>query len=219
MIEHFTDYYFSLELLAFFAVIFMHIVKTNRNLIRAYLLQSLVVVIILIGSGLEEGERSLIWIGLLTFAIKVVLAPLFFTRLKKRFEAFFTPNNYLSMPLTLATIMVLIVFAYSNIFQSLNFLFPVAPGLLPLSLSLIFIAVFLMINHRGAFSQMIGILALENSIVLLAIFIGIKQPFALEIGIIFDLVIWMIIAQVFITMIHKQFGSLNVTQLKKLKEE
>jgi len=219
MFENFTDLYFFLDLIAFLAVICMHVVKTNRNLIRAYFFQSLVVAVILVGSGLQEGEQSLIWIGLLTFIIKVIIAPLFFFRLKRRFEALFTPNNYLSMPLTLAMMMILVIFSYSTTFQSLNLLFPLAIGLLPMSLSMIFISIFLMINHRGAFSQMIGVLALENSIVLLATFIGIKQPLALEMGIIFDMAIWMIIAQVFIAMIHKQFGSLNVTQLKKLIEE
>jgi hydrogenase-4 component E len=92
-------------------------------------------------------------------------------------------------------------------------------GLLPLNLATILISIFVLINRRGAFAQMIGILSLENSILLLGSFIGIKQPVPLEMGIIFDIVIWMIIAQVFISMIYKQFGSLNVTQMKRLIEE
>ena len=219
MFEHFTEFYFFLDVIAFLAVISMHLVKTNRNLIRAYVAQSFVVAILLIGSGLSESEMSLVWTGILTLLIKAIIAPIFFFRMKRRFDARFTPNNYLSMPLTLLVIMLLVIISYSNIFQPLNLLVPQALGLLPLSLSMIFISIFLMINRRGAFSQMIGVLSLENSIILLATFIGTKQPLALEMGIIFDIAIWMIIAQVFIAMIYKQFGSLNVTHLKKLIED
>jgi len=115
--------------------------------------------------------------------------------------------------------MALVMFSYSRIFLPLGILVPEALGLLPLNLAIILISIFLLINRRGAFSQMIGILSLENSILLLASFIGIKQSLALEMGIIFDIVIWMIIAQIFISMIYKQFGSLNVTQMKRLTEE
>jgi len=219
MIENSQQLYFFFDVAAFIAILSMHVVKTNRYLIRAYILQSFVVASLLLLIGFLEQEQSLIWIGTLTFAIKVVAAPAFFFRLKKRFDALFTPNNYLSLPLTLVVLMFLIIVSYSSVFQPLYFFSPETFGLLPLCLAMVFLSVFLMINRRGAFSQMIGILSVENSIVLLATLIGIKQPIALEMGIIFDIAIWMIIAQVFISMIYRQFGSLNVTQLKKLIEE
>lgn len=219
MFENSTELYFLFDILAFLSVIVMHVVKTNRNLIRAYVLQSFMVAFVLVSTGLSGGESSLVWVGGLTFLIKALIAPLFFFRLKKRFEAYFTPNNYLSTPLTLLVLMGLVLFSYSSVFQSLNLLAPAAFGLFPLCFAMVFISIFLLINRRGAFSQMIGILALENSILLLATFIGIHQPLAMEIGIIFDIAIWMIIAQVFITLIYRQFGSLNIDQLKKLIEE
>lgn len=219
MLEHFRELYFSLDLIAFLATIVMHVIKTNRNLIRLYLLQSLVVGIFLLSLGLTEGNNGLIFVAGLTLLIKVVLAPIFFSRLVRRYGTRFTVNNYLSTPLTLIVLTALVLFSYSRVFLPLSILVPEALGLFPLNLAVILISIFMLINRRGAFSQMIGILSLENSILLLAAFIGIKQPLALEVGIIFDIVIWMIIAQVFISMIYKQFGSLNVTQMKRLIEE
>lgn len=219
MLEHSRELYFSLDLIAFLSTIVMHVIKTNRNLIRLYLLQSLVVGIFLLSLGLTEGNNGLIFVAGLTLLIKVVLAPIFFSRLVRRYGTRFTVNNYLSTPLTLTVLTALVLFSYSRVFLPLSILVPEALGLFPLNLAVILISIFMLINRRGAFSQMIGILSLENSILLLAAFIGIKQPLALEVGIIFDIVIWMIIAQVFISMIYKQFGSLNVTQMKRLIEE
>ncbi|MBP9728158.1 MAG: hypothetical protein KBD27_02145 [Candidatus Moranbacteria bacterium] len=219
MLEHSRELYFALDLVAFLAVIALHVVKTNRNLIRLYFVQSLVVTIFLAWLGLVENDRSLLIVASVTFVVKVVVAPRFFSQLIRRYGTRFTANNYLSTPLTLAVLMLLVLFSYSNVFLPLGMLMPDAFGLLPLNLATILLSIFLLINRRGAFSQMIGILSLENSILLLASVIGIKQSVALEMGIIFDLVIWMIIAQVFIAMMYRQFGTLNVDTMKRLIED
>jgi len=65
---------------------------------------------------------------------------------------------------------------------------------------------------------MLGILSLENGIVSFALFAGLEQNPGLQLGITFDVLIWIIIASVFISMIYRQFGSLDVTTMKKLTE-
>ncbi len=219
MLEHAREIYFSLDLIAFLVTLGLHLVKTNRNLIRLYVLQSLAVAAFLLLAGLVEGDRGLIFVALLTLGIKAVVAPLFFSRLIRQYGTRFTTNNYLSTPMTLMVLTGLVLFAYSRVFQPLGLLTPEIFGVLPLNLAMVLISIFMLINRRGAFSQMIGVLSLENGILLLAAFIGIRQSVALEIGIIFDIAIWMIIAQIFISMIYRQFGSLNVTKMKRLIEE
>lgn len=219
MLEHSYELYIVLDLIAFLATIGLNMVKTNRNLIRLYIIQSLVVTAFLFLLAGAEANRGLLVVALLTLCVKVIVAPLFFSRLVRRYGSRFTVNNYLSTPLTLVVLMALVLFSYSQVFEPLALLVPEAFGVLPLNLALILLSIFMLINRRGAFSQMIGILSLENSIVLLASFIGIRQTVALEMGIIFDIVIWMIIAQVFISMIYRQFGTLNVTKMKRLIED
>ncbi len=219
MIEHSHELYFSLDLIAFLATMAMHLVKTHRSLIRLYFVQSLVVTSFLFWIGLSEGDRGLVLVAALTLFIKAGVAPIFFSRLIRRYGTRFTANNYLSTPMTLVVLMGLVLFSYSQVFLPLGILVPEAFGVLPLNLAIILVSIFILINRRGAFSQVIGILSLENSILLLGSFIGIRQPAALEMGIIFDIVIWMIIAQIFISMIYRQFGSLNVDKMKRLIEE
>lgn len=219
MLEHSYELYIVLDLIAFLATIGLNMVKTNRNLIRLYVIQSLVVTAFLFLLAGAEANRGLLVVAFLTLCVKVIIAPLFFSRLVRRYGSRFTVNNYLSTPLTLVVLMALVLFSYSQVFEPLALLVPEAFGVLPLNLALILLSIFMLINRRGAFSQMIGILSLENSIVLLASFIGIRQTVALEMGIIFDIVIWMIIAQVFISMIYRQFGTLNVTKMKRLIED
>lgn len=219
MFEHFAELFFFLDLVAFLGAIFMHLVKRNGNLIRLYALQSLAVAALLFIVGLTEEKQGLLWIGMLTLAIKAIIAPIFFSRLMRRFGAQITASNYLSTPLTLAVLMGLVMLAYSRVFLPLGTLMPQALGSLSLNIAIIFISIFLMINRRGVFAQMIGILSLENGIVLFAAFMGIEQPLALEVGIIFDIVVWISIATAFISMIYRQFGSLSTADMKTLIEE
>ena len=92
-------------------------------------------------------------------------------------------------------------------------------GLFSLNMSLVLVSIFLLINRRGIFTQIVGILCLENGIVFLSTIASVKQPIGLEIGMLFDIGLWIVVAMVFISMIHSQFGTLSTTPLRKLTEE
>lgn len=205
---------------SFLLAILMHLTRRNANLVRLYLIQSLFLAALLIVLGFSLGEKSLLWMALLTFFVKVVIAPVFFFRVLRKIPgAEISATNYLSTPLTLIVIMALVVLSYSKIIIPLGVLSPEMLGLFSLNLSMVLTSIFLLINRRGIFTQIVGILCLENSIVFLSTIIGVKQPVGLEIGMLFDIALWIVVAIVFISMIHAQFGTLSTAPLKKLTEE
>ena len=122
------------------------------------------------------------------------------------------------MPLTLIAVAAIAAAAHSRVFGPLVNSVPANQRLLSLALSSLFISLFLIVNRKGALSQIIGILSLENSILVFAFFAGLEQSPALQIGILFDIFVWLIIATVFISMLYKHFGSLDVTKMKHLKD-
>jgi hydrogenase-4 membrane subunit HyfE len=219
MTGHFVELFFLLDLVAFLTAIMMHLAHRNRTMIHLYAVQSVAVAALLCVAGFASGEQSLVWVSVITFGIKAVAVPIFFSRLLRRFGTQASATSYLSTPMTLAALMMLVLFAYSRVFLPLATLMPQALGSISFNLAIIFASIFLMINRKGAFTQMIGVLSLENGIVLLAALIGIEQPIALEIGIIFDMTIWIAIGSAFIGMIHRQFGSLDTDELRHLTEE
>ncbi|MDD5773984.1 MAG: hypothetical protein PHX78_11015 [bacterium] len=208
---------FLLEII-FGTVIFLHITKKNFWAVIAYGVQSLMIGIIFLNSFFETVNVYIGIMVLLTIIIKVILAPLFLTRLIKRHLAMFSVSTYLNTPLTLIIIAILTFIARSQKFAPLTNIIPANQALLSLALSAIFLSLFLIINRKGALSQIIGILSLENSIVVFAVFAGLEQSPALQIGIISNFFIWLIIATVFVSMIFKHFGSLDITTMKNLKD-
>jgi len=202
----------------FLTIVFLHLSKKNMSTVMAYGLQSLMVVAILFNSFLETGKISLFFVVLLTLTVKVILAPMFFVRLIKKHQLKFSVSTYLSTPFTLIILAALTAVAYSQKLTPFSNIIPANHPLLLLALSAIFLSLFLIINRKDALSQIIGVLSFENSIVAFAIFAGLEQSLVLQIGIIFDISIWLVIATTFVSMIYKHFGTLNVTSMKHLKD-
>ncbi len=203
----------------FLSIIFLHVAKKNVSAVVAYALQSLAIVLLLLSSFLTTRNPSLLLIALLVFLVKVVLMPASFIRLIKKHELAFSVSTYLNTPLTLMVLAGLTAMASLAKFAPLTGLLPGNQELLSLALAGMFLSLFMMINRKGVLSQIAGFLSLENSILAFAFFAGLEQAPALQIGIIFDISVWVVIAAVFTSMIYKHFGSLDVSEMRHLKED
>ena len=204
--------------IVFLTIVFLHLVKKNYGAVLAYNMQSLAIVVILFNSFLETGRISLLFITLLAFVVKVVLAPLFFVRMIKKNGLRFSVSTYLNTPLTLIVIAAITAIAHSSKLAPLADIVPANHALLSLALSAMLLSLVLIINRKGALSQIIGILSFENSIIVFAVFAGLEQSPSLQAGILFDLFVWIVIATVFMSMIYRHFGSLDVTSMRHLKD-
>jgi len=200
------------------SVIFLLIMKKNLSAVSFYGLQSLVVVIILLNSFFETKDLLMLLVIFIMFIVKVIIAPLFFIRLIKKYALSFSASTYLSTPITLIIITILVFIAHSQRLLPLTSIVANHQILLSLALSSMFLSLFLIVNRKGALSQIIGILSFENSIVVFAVFANLEQSASLQLGIIFDIFIWIMIASIFISMLYKHFGTLNVSSMKKLKD-
>ncbi|MFA6043194.1 MAG: hypothetical protein WCV85_01815 [Patescibacteria group bacterium] len=202
----------------FLTIVMLHIVKKNSGTAILYGLQSLTVVLLLVHTFAATRDISILIIAALLLIVKVILAPSFFLRLIRKHELKFSVSTYVNLPLTLVMVTVLTAIAHSQVFGPLINHIPANQQYLSLSLAALFISLFLIVNRKGALSQIVGILSLENCIVAFALFAGLEQSPALQIGVLFDISVWIIIASVFITMIHRHFGTLDVTEMRHLKE-
>ena len=180
--------------------------------------QSSAIGVLLLASAFDRFTPLLIVAIVATVAVKIVIAPYFFYGLIKRHELKFSVSTYLNTPATLTVIAALLVLTQSDFFSPLAMLAPGSDKLMRLAFATILISLFLSINRRGAISQVLGILSLENGIVSFALFAGLEESPGFQLGITFNILIWVIIATVFASMIFRKFGSMDVTSMKKLKD-
>lgn len=214
-----SQFLFFLETVLLASVIFMYLTRKNLTVILLYAIQSLIISGSLFYSSLLEASFLLMVAAIMTFLVKVVTAPLFFFRLIKKHQLQFSVSTYLNGPMTLIILALLIAFPYSRFFRPLATISPANADALLLSMSMIFISMFLTVNRKGALSQMVGILSMENAIVSFAYVSGLETTAGAQVGILFIIFIWIVIATVFASMIYHYFGSLDVSEMRHLKEE
>ena len=213
------QFLFFLETMLLASVIFMYLPRKNFTVIFLYTVQSLIISGSLFYSSLMEASFLLMTAAKMTFLVKVITAPFFFFRLIKKHKLQFSVSTYLNGPMTLVILALLIEFPHSSFFKPLAAMSPATEDALLLSMSMIFISMFLTVNRKGALSQMIGILSMENAIVSFAYVSGLETTAGAQVGILFIILIWIVIATVFASMIYHYFGSLDVSEMKHLKEK
>jgi len=212
------QFIFTIEALVFVSVVLMHLARKNATVVWLYILQSVAVVFLLVVSSLSELSLLVAFTLISTIVIKLFVAPTFFLNLIKRHRLVFSATTYLNTPLTLFCLAALVAFTQSFLREPLTLVTPVDTSLLIIAVSAIFCSLFLIVNRKGALSQMIGILSAENSIVAFTLFAGLEQSPSLQLGIMFDLLVWILIASIFASMIYKQFGTLDVGEMSHLTE-
>lgn len=209
---------FFLEAVIFTSVVFLHLVKRGSTGIFLYIAQSTVIALLLIISSFEKSSFLLGIAIIATLAVKIVVAPYFFFSLLKKHHVTFLVGTYFNVPITLVCITALTALTRADIFKQFSLLSLLGKDFLLIPLATILISIFLIINSRGALSQMFGILSLENGIVSFALFAGLEQNPGLQLGITINILIWIIMASMLASMIFKQYGSLDVSAMKRLIE-
>src|SRR5574337_1860656 len=88
---------------------------------------------------------------------------------------------------------------------------------IPIAFAGVLIGFFVMVNRRRALTQILGFLMLENSIFLLALLATYGVPFIVEMGVFLDVLVAVLIMEVFIYRIKENFDSIEVDRLGRLK--
>jgi hydrogenase-4 component E len=204
--------------LIFVSIVFMHLTKKNSSIIYLYATQSLVLTLPLFAFAVIQRSLLLFSVAAITVIVKVIIAPRFFSRLIQKHDLVFSVSMYLSAPLSLVVIALFAMGANIPAVQPYFRLTGAHEHALSLMTAAMFVSLFLIINRKGALSQIVGVLSLENSITAAALLAGLEQSSGFQIGLLFEILIWIVIATIFISMLHKHFGSLDVATMRHLQE-
>jgi len=100
---------------------------------------------------------------------------------------------------------------------------PLAPEhvgslLVPGSLATLLTGFIILTTRRKAITQVVGYLVLENGIFIMGLTLHEAMPFLVELGVLLDLLVAIFVIGIVINHISREFGSLDVTELEKLKD-
>lgn len=158
-------------------------------------------------------------VSLLLIITKSILIPIFLMNTLKKLKIKLEVENFISFmqSVFIGAIGTTLIFIFSRLLtvsgdnESIYFI--------QVSMSTIFVAFIIMISRIKAISNVIGYLVLENGIFIFGFLISEHVPFSLEFGFLLDLIVGIFIMGIVLNHIDREFSSIDVTQLRSLKEE
>ncbi len=211
----------AVNLLSFAALglaILLIVRSSLEGQVRVFALQSFVLALLSILIALYSASLELLGVGVALVIVKVVIIPRVLNRAVAKIGLDRVAAPYLgSAPaLIICGVLTILAFYVMTPITASNPL-PTADAI-PLAFAGVLIGFFIMVNRRRAVTQILGFLMLENGIFLLALLATYGVPFIVEMGVFLDVLVAVLIMEVFVYRIKDNFDSIDVGELGKLKE-
>lgn len=165
----------------------------------------------------KTGGIHLLVIAMLTLIVKGMLIPyiLYYivkkVGLRREVERFTSQYTSLLVALFLSVIGYYVSFHLELPMEGQNSLY------LSVSVILVLLGTFIMIDHKKAIMQGIGLITIENGIFLIAESIGYGMPLIVELGIFFDMLVSVVVIGILSFHIYSTFDSINTENMENLK--
>ncbi len=165
------------------------------RLLGWYALNSLFLGLIAIYMGAQIGDNAMIISGTITIIIKFMLIPYVLKYIATKFKIPRNINPNLKVHYSTIIVPVILVFTYylvnpiiHNMAYNANYV--------ALSISSLFLAMLLIIEHKNIAPKIVGFLSIENALFLLAISATKGMPMLVELGIFVDLLMLIVIVNI-----------------------
>ncbi len=195
----------------------MVVAKRMPALIRSFRYQSFFLFLLTLIIAVHEQHAELYIVAALLFILKVGVIPYFLYRIiddiKPDENLGLFINAQLSLLCALAFMYVSWIFT-AFVFSPVSALRAMVPAA---AFFMVLVGIFLMVGRMTALAQVVGILAMENGLFLLASTVAGGMPFFVEIAIFFDVFVSVVIMGFFVYRISKLFTHIDVNKLSRLK--
>ena len=185
--------------------------------VRMFAIQSAVLAALAAVVAYFSGSFELFGVAVVFAIMKVIVIPNVLTRTVTKIGIQRSVAPYLGTSVTLAICGGLVVLSFYVMapVMATNRL-PTADGI-PLAFAGVLIGFFMTVNRRRAITQILGFLMLENGIFMSALLATYGVPLIVEIGVSLDVLVAVLILEVFIYRIRDNFESIDVKQLGSLR--
>ncbi|NTU78623.1 MAG: hypothetical protein HGA45_04335 [Chloroflexales bacterium] len=191
--------------------------RSPRAHISAFRYQSVALVALFALVGYATDDRELYIVAAVLCGLKVVVMPWYLLRLERDVGADRELRPYVNVATSILLAGALILLAYAATWPLVEVSRLPTRGGLPLAMGLIFLGLLVVVTRKQALAQIVGFLMLENGAALLALLGTFGIPLVVELGVFLDVLLGLLVMQIFVYHIRTTFESLDVEQLNQLK--
>ncbi len=224
MLETLTSNTMTLQIINLLAagmLVSVIVLLTQKGLpacIHLYTIQSVLLAAVSLTIAIGFGEAHLFTAVLFTVIVKVLFVPTMLFWIIKKIHVQREVQFYVNTSTSLLLSGLLIAIAFYIIEGSSLFQATLSKGAVGISLSLLFLGLFMMISRVKAVTQLLGFLTMENGLFLLANVTTFGVPLFIEVGIFFDVLVMLLIVGIFVFKLNATFHHIDVASLRKLRE-
>jgi len=189
--------------------------------VHAYRYQTVVLAGVVALIALVTGVWELLLVSALTLVIKAIVIPKILFNVTKKLESpiKLEINPYVSLRVSMVISALLVTMSYFIVLQ-----IPIQSDntisvFLPVSFSLFFIGLFIIISRKKALNQIVGLLTIENGLFLFAVSLTHGFPLVIEIGLMVDILVSVLISSILLFRISKTFDSIDIKNLESLRDD
>jgi len=185
--------------------------------IRIFALQSLMLAAIATVVAYYHSATHVYVIAVLTIIGKVLLLPRLLNRLVRRINIVQEIEPLLNAPTSMLICggLTLLGYIVARPFTTLEKL---GNNTLAIAITLLLTGFFLMFNRRKAITQVLGLLTVENGVMLAAVALTTYgMPLVVELGIFFDVMVAVMVLGILVYRIRESFASMDTSKLRQLK--
>jgi hydrogenase-4 component E len=210
-------------LLLVVAALSLSIVATSRltSCVRASALQGLALSLLpfaLWGRALDRHMIPVALMSLGALAVKAVVIPLLLFRAIREANVRREAEPFISLHISVLIAAALVGFSF---WLGTALVLPKpspAPLLVPMAFATLLVGFLVMITRRKAVTQVVGYLMLENGIFIFGQTLVEEVPFAVELGILLDLLVGVFVMGIAISHISREFEHIDTEQLSTLRD-
>jgi hydrogenase-4 component E len=167
----------------------------------------------------STGQTHLYYSALLTVLLKVILIPWVLHQLIDRLFVRWDIETLINIPTTMLVGIGLVIFAFSLATPISQMATTLTRSTLGIALASVLLSFLMMIVRQKAVPQVIGFLAMENSLFFAATSATYGMPLVVELGVALDVLVGTFIFGIFFFHIRERFDSLDIRHMEKLKED
>jgi hydrogenase-4 component E len=171
----------------------------------------------------ETGYWEIYAAAILTLVVKAIVIPRLLVRVTESVKGEFKieANPFVSIRVSVLISALLVALSYGLIRETLISanLDVYAITYLPVSLSLFFIGLFVMVSRRMALNQVVGLLIIENGLFLFTTALTQGVSLVIEVGILADILVGVMISALLLLRMSQTFDSFDMASLENLKDD
>jgi hydrogenase-4 component E len=210
-------------LLLLVAALSLGIVATSRlaSCVRASAIQGVALSLLplaLWGGALDRHLVPVVLMSLGALAIKAVVIPILLTRAIREANVRREVEPFISLHVSVLVAAALVGFSFW--LATVLVLPRPAPStlLVPVAFATLLVGFLVLVSRRQAVTQVVGYLMLENGVFIFGQTLVDEIPFAVELGILLDLLVGVFVMGIAIYHISREFDHIDTEQLSALKD-